>query len=134
MVHSRLRTIFPSISAEQAAAERSFLKVSQDQAVAFSWMKKVKTHNCTHAHADQWLFTCTVLQQKGQCIVYIQRKQKNKHCVTLPVFCYVLFGSLWEFDDISSICVCETCQHHHFLLDSQLTHCQNPPFVEPPPK
>lgn len=77
MVHSRLRTIFPSISAEQAAAERSFLKVRQDQAVAFSWMKKVKTHNCTHAHADQWLFTSTVLQQKGQRIVYIQRKQKT---------------------------------------------------------
>lgn len=61
-------------------------------------------------------------------------KAKNKHCVTLTVFCYVLVGSLWEFDDISSMCVRETCQHHRVLLDSQLTHCQNPPFVEPPPK
>lgn len=100
MVHSRLRTIFPSISAEQAAAERSFLKVSQDQAVAFSWMKKVKTHNCTHAHADQWLFTCTVLQQKGQRIIYIERKQKT-NIVWLSLFSVTcslgLYGSLMTF-------------------------------------
>lgn len=100
MVHSRLRTIFPSISAEQAAAERSFLKVSQDQAVAFNWMKKVKTHNCTHAHADQWLFTCTVLQQKGQRIIYIERKQKT-NIVWLSLFSVTcslgLYGSLMTF-------------------------------------
>lgn len=93
MVHSRLRTIFPSISEEKAAAERSFLK-------------KVETHNCTHAHADQWLFTCTVLQQKGQCIVYIQRKQKT-NIVWLSLFSVTcslgLYGSLMTFPLCASV-------------------------------